>query len=142
MTSKGTSKAYSSSGRCGGTFPSHTTVALTSIAAAAAGTAAWSSDEHLDTSVFHASSFTSDRGSAKRLRAASLTPPAWRRANEGPFELVPFRSFLGGFMLPGVPSPGERHQPREQKQYVPALCQREPLSPLDPAVRLSGVELA
>ena len=36
----------------------------------------------LDTSVFHVSSFPSDRDSAKRLRAATLTPPAWRHADD------------------------------------------------------------
>ena len=83
MTSKSTSEAYLSSGRYGGAFPSSASVALASTAAAAAAdTAAWSSDGNLDTSVFHVSSLPSDHGCARRLRAATLTPPAWRHADD------------------------------------------------------------
>ena len=83
MTSKSTSEAYSSSGRHAGAFTFSTSVALASTAAAAAAdTAAWSSDGNLDTSVFYVSSVPSDRGSAKRLRAATLTPPAWRHTDD------------------------------------------------------------
>ena len=83
MTSKSTSDAYSSSGRQGRAFPSSTSVALACTAAAAAAEpAAWSPDENLDTSVLHISSVPGDRGSARRLRAATLTLPAWRHADD------------------------------------------------------------
>ena len=104
----------------GGAFSSSPSVALASTAsAAAADTAALSSEGNLTTSVFHVS-LPADCGSASRLRAATLTPPAWLHDDDARSKLLLLRIFLGGIPLPGVPSPGERHQPWEQEHYVPA----------------------
>ena len=69
--------ALLSSGRHGGAFLFSTSVALASDAAAAAtDTAAWCSWKTWATGAFHVSSFPAEDCSARRLRAADLTPLA------------------------------------------------------------------
>ena len=58
-------------------------VALTSTAAAAAAeTTVLSSNGNLATNVAHVSWLPAERGSAKGVRAANVTPPAWRHAGD------------------------------------------------------------
>ena len=71
------------SGGNGRAFPSSASVALVcTAAAAAADTVAWSSEGNFATNLLHVSSFPAGRGSVRRVRAATLTPPAWRHADD------------------------------------------------------------
>ena len=83
MISTATCELNSCSGRQLGTLPSSWSVELVVTAAAAASeTQAWFSSGNFDFTRSHVSSFPGARGSARRLRAATVTPPRWRHADD------------------------------------------------------------
>ena len=82
MTPRVTCGSNSSSGRQLGTLPSSWSEELAATATAAASrTQAWFSRNFAFTRS-HVSSFPGARGSARRLRAATVTPPRWRHADD------------------------------------------------------------
>ena len=144
MTSKGTSEAYSSSGRHRGAFIYFPSVAFASTASATVvDTAAWSSEGNLATSLFHVSSFPADRGPVKRLPAANLTLAAWLNGDDARSSFSSSEASWAASRcletrpLVNATSHGSqsRKVTRVREHYVPAFHQREPMLPLDPAVR-------
>ena len=83
MTSRATCGSNSSSGRRLGILPSSWSEELAATAAAEASeTQAWFSSGNFAFTRSHVSSFPGARGSARRLRAATVTPPRWRHADD------------------------------------------------------------